>query len=56
MLDATHNKLAPYTEELDAFKIDKANRPMEISAHTGICRGEKQEHIKGVFPEKENAP
>ena len=36
MLDATHDKLALYTEELDAFKIDKANRPMEISAHTSM--------------------
>lgn len=54
MLDATHDKLALYTEELDAFLgIDKANRPMEISAHTQVCRGENKNTYKGVFPENE---
>ena len=38
MLDAARDEPAPYIQEPDALKIDKANRPMEISAHTSMER------------------
>lgn len=37
-LGATHNELAAYTGKPDALTTDKANRPMEISAHPSTER------------------